>query len=52
MSEEDLEVLITIDDPGEDELGEDTFHQKQTEKTGRLIPKRSEQVTVDSESAG
>ena len=28
MSEEDLEVLITLDDPGEDELGEDTFHNK------------------------
>jgi len=27
MSEEDLEVLITLDDPGEDDLEEDTFHQ-------------------------
>jgi len=27
MSEQDLEVLITIDDPGEDALEEDTFHQ-------------------------
>jgi len=26
MSEEDLEVLITLDDPGEDTLEEDTFH--------------------------
>ena len=26
MKEEDLEVLITLDDPGEDTLGEDTFH--------------------------
>ena len=26
MSEEDLEVLITLDDPGEDSLEEDTFH--------------------------
>jgi hypothetical protein len=26
MSEEDLELLITMDDPGEDTLGEDTFH--------------------------
>ena len=25
MSEEDLEVLITLDDPGEDTLEEDTF---------------------------
>ena len=27
MSEEDLEVLITLDDPGEDTLEEDSFHQ-------------------------
>ena len=27
MSEEDLEVLITLGDPGEDALEEDTFHQ-------------------------
>ena len=33
MSDEDLEVLITLDDPGEDDLGEDTFHDLQTEKT-------------------
>lgn len=26
MSEEDLELLITLDDPGEDDLEEDTFH--------------------------
>jgi hypothetical protein len=27
MSEEDLEVLIALDDPGEDTLEKDTFHQ-------------------------
>jgi hypothetical protein len=27
MSEEEMEVLITLDDPGEDTLEEDTFHQ-------------------------
>ena len=27
MSEEDVELLITMDDPGEDTLEEDTFHQ-------------------------
>ena len=32
MSEKDLEVLITLDDPGEDTLEEDTFHQ--TDNTG------------------
>jgi len=26
MSEEDLELLIATDDPGEDTLEEDTFH--------------------------
>jgi hypothetical protein len=26
MSEEDLELLVTTDDPGEDTLDEDTFH--------------------------
>ena len=31
MSEEDLEVLITLDDPGEDDLGEDTFHNLKAE---------------------
>ena len=28
MKEEDLEVLITLDDPGEDTQEEDTFHKK------------------------
>jgi len=31
MSDEDLEVLVTLDDPGEDELEEDTFHNGQAE---------------------
>jgi len=26
MNEEELEVLVTLDDPGEDTLEEDTFH--------------------------
>ena len=29
MKEEELEVLITLDDPGEDTLEEDTFHKSQ-----------------------
>jgi hypothetical protein len=33
MSEEDLELLITTDDPGEDNLEEDTFHLKADKKT-------------------
>ena len=36
MSEEDLEVLITLDDPGEDTLDEDTFHKNQ----GKTRPAR------------
>ena len=30
MSEEDMELLITTDDPGDDTLEEDTFHLKLT----------------------
>ena len=33
MSEEDLELLITTDDPGEDTLEEDTFHLKADKTT-------------------
>ena len=29
MKEEDLEVLVTLDDPGEDTFEEDTFHKNQ-----------------------
>ena len=35
MSEEDLELLITLDDPGEDDLEEDNFHDLQVENTGQ-----------------
>ena len=31
MSEEDLEVLVTLDDPGEEDLQEDTFDHNQRE---------------------
>ena len=31
MSEEDLELLVTTDDPGGDDLEEDTFHDVQDE---------------------
>jgi len=33
MSEEDLEVLITLDDPGEDAQDEDNFNHFQTDNT-------------------
>lgn len=43
MSQEDLEALITLDDPGEDTLEEDTFHQ--ADNTG---PHRSSQPAADA----
>ena len=39
MSEEELEVLITLDDPGEDTLEEDTFHE--ADNTGAHRSSRS-----------
>jgi len=50
MSEEDLEVLITLDDPGEDELEEDTFHNLRAEKTHQPFSdkERHDQQTDDS----
>ena len=35
MSEEDLELLITTDDPGEDTLEEDRFHLQPDNTTTR-----------------
>jgi hypothetical protein len=35
MSEEELELLITTDDPGEDTLEEDTFHLQAENTTAR-----------------
>ena len=35
MSEEALELLITMDDPGEDTLEEDTFHLHADKTTAR-----------------
>ena len=35
MSEEDQELLITMDDPGEDTLEEDTFHLQSDNMTAR-----------------
>ena len=46
MSEEELELLITIDDPGEDTLEEDTFHHQPAEKPVDLVaPGRETRVT-------
>jgi len=37
MGEEDLEVLVTLDDPGEDDLeADDTFHNRQTEDPSNI----------------
>ena len=38
MSEKDLEVLITLDDPGEDELEEDRFHHLAADHTDQSWP--------------
>jgi hypothetical protein len=38
MSEEELELRITMDDPGEDDLEEDTFHDRKTEKPLSRLP--------------
>ena len=35
MSQEELELLITTDDPGEDTLEEDTFHLQSDNMTAR-----------------
>lgn len=61
MSEEDLELLITLDDPGEDTLEEDTFHQFQAGNTvasrpGQPLPSRRRpdqrtEVIVDNDSS-
>jgi hypothetical protein len=43
MSEEDLELLIAMDDPGEDTLEEDTFHQADNtvaHRPGQALPSR------------
>ena len=49
MSEQDLDVLITLDDPGEDELEEDTFHNRQAENESNVSQrKRQDHLTDDS----
>ena len=41
MSEQDLEVLVTLDDPGEDDLEEDTFHNRQNENPSNASNKEA-----------
>ena len=37
MSEENLEVLVTLDDPGEDDLeADDTFHNREAENPSNV----------------
>jgi len=50
MSEQDLEVLITLDDPGEDELGEDTFHNLQAENTPAAVSDRRDTTSKTNDS--
>ena len=54
MNEEDLESLITLDDPGEDELEEDTFHNPQVGNpsqpfTARRRPDQRTDFIVDKD---
>jgi len=42
MSEEELELLITLDDPGEDALEEDTFDHSQAGHTVAVVGSRSQ----------
>ena len=37
MGEEDLELLVTLDDPGEEDLEEDTFHDHKAENTSQPL---------------
>ncbi len=45
-----VEVLITLDDPGEHDVGEDTFHNRQVENTRQPFSnkERPDQQTDDS----
>ena len=46
MSEQDLEVLITLDDPGEEDLEEDaTFHNRPSEKGGQPVSNKVETMS-------
>jgi hypothetical protein len=47
MSEQDLEVLVTLDDPGEDDLEEDTFHHGGN--TGAIDPLNQEEIRPSNE---
>ena len=60
MSEEELESLITLDDPGEDDLKEDTFNHSQDgigyRSPGQPLPSRRRpdqrtEVIVDNDSS-
>jgi len=49
VSDEDLELLVTLDDPGEDDLEEDSFHNRQAENASNVSKrKRQDQLTDDS----
>ncbi len=49
MKEEDLELLVTIDDPGEDTLEEDNFHHKPENKDEPSLQSASSSRFVDQE---
>jgi hypothetical protein len=52
MSEEDLELLITMDDPGEDTLGEDTFHLQADNSTAVSDTAKSVLKVLDTFEVG
>jgi hypothetical protein len=54
MSEEELELLITTDDPGEDSLEEDTFHLQSESTVGGPFskgggPTRKQKVIAEND---
>jgi hypothetical protein len=50
MSEENLEVLITLDDPGEDELEEDRFHLKDKNQGQQFSESNQHHLNVEDDS--
>jgi len=50
MSEEDLELLIAMDDPGEDTLEEDTFHLQTDNTIARSVRSASTRRRPDQQT--
>src|SRR5712664_70450 len=52
MSKEDLELLITLDDPGEDDLEEDTSRDIQEFRSGKDHPVMTSQAKKANDKLG